>query len=146
MTSEPIPIACDLTDAPDTAEERLAEYGRLFAQALTGRERTDQGVRLRFRADEGVDAWVRDLAARELACCPFLDIAVSTTGDEVWWEAGVAANAADEDVARMVVDDLYGLPDSVADGVSGMQRRLTERGLAVGTNASGTVTRIRRQP
>ena len=52
ISASSTPIVCDMTDASDTAEERMAEYGRLFAQALTGRERTDQGVRLRFRADD----------------------------------------------------------------------------------------------
>jgi hypothetical protein len=63
MTTEPAtPIACDMTDAPDTAEERMAEYGRLFARSLTGRERTAGGIRFRFRAEDGVEAWVRDPA------------------------------------------------------------------------------------
>ena len=30
------PIACDMSTARDTPEERLAEYRRLFAQALVG--------------------------------------------------------------------------------------------------------------
>jgi len=33
------PIMCDMTGAPDTPEQRVAEYGRLFAQYLLGRER-----------------------------------------------------------------------------------------------------------
>jgi hypothetical protein len=145
MTSEPTgtttPIVCDMTDAPDTAEERMAEYGRLFAQALTGRERTDEGTRLRFRADDGVEAWVRDLAARDKACCPFLDIAVSTHGGEVWWDASVV-DSVDDDIARTILDEFYNLPDTIADGVAGLEGRLNERGLEVTTNASGTVMRV----
>lgn len=34
MTSQPIPIICDMTDTPDTAQERLAEYRRLFGSEL----------------------------------------------------------------------------------------------------------------
>jgi hypothetical protein len=146
MTSEKTttPIACDMTDAPDTAEERMAEYGRLFAQALTGRERTGEGIRLRFRADDGVEARVRDLAAREKACCPFFDFAVSTTGGEVWWDASVVDSAVDHDIARTILDELYQAPDTVAGGVAGLEGRLNERGLAVTTNASGTVMQVSR--
>jgi hypothetical protein len=136
------PIACDMTDAPDTAEERMAEYGRLFAQALTGRERTDEGVRLRFRADDGVEAWVRDLAAREKACCPFFDFAVSTTGGEVWWDVSVVDGVVDDDMARTIVDEFYKAPDTVADGVAGMVDRLGQRGLVVVTNTSGTLMQV----
>ena len=31
------PIACDMTGAPDTGPERLAEYARLFETAYLGR-------------------------------------------------------------------------------------------------------------
>ena len=37
------PIVCDMTSATDTGPQRMAEYGRLFAQALVGRERTAGG-------------------------------------------------------------------------------------------------------
>jgi len=40
-----IDIACDMTGAPDTPEERMAEYGRLLAAAYAGRERTGDGIR-----------------------------------------------------------------------------------------------------
>jgi hypothetical protein len=148
MTREPTaattPVACDMTDAPDTAEERMAEYGRLFAQALIGRERTGEAVRLRFRADDGIEAWVRDLAAREKACCRFYDFAVSTTGGEVWWDIRTVENVADDDIARSLLDEFYYAPDTVGDGVAGMRERLAEAGWTVTTNASGRVMQIRR--
>ena len=56
------PIVCDMTDARDTLAERVGEYERLFGEALVGREHTDTGIRFRFRADPGVEDWVRDLA------------------------------------------------------------------------------------
>ena len=84
-----------------TGPQRMAEYGRLFAQALVGRERTAGGIRFRLRADEGVEAWVRDLAAREKACCPFFDFSVHTVGDEVHWDATVV----DDDIARTILDE-----------------------------------------
>ena len=77
-------IVCTLTD--DDARERLAEYARLFATAYAGRERTATGMRWWLRAEPGVAEWARDLAARERACCAFLAIDVSVTGDRVLWE------------------------------------------------------------
>ena len=143
-TTSPIPIACDMTDAPDTAEERMAEYGRLFAQALAGREWTDEGVRLRLRADDGIEAWVRDLAVREKACCPFFDFAVSTVSGEVWWDISVVANVADDELARTLLDEYFSAPETVGAGVTGPQARFDERGLALTTNPSGTVMQLHR--
>jgi hypothetical protein len=151
MTTEPAtttavatPIVCDMTGAPDTAEERMAEYGRLFAQALTGRARTAAGIRFRFRAGDGVEAWVRDLAAREKACCPFLDFTVTTADGQVCWDVGVDATAVDHDMVRTILDEFYNMPDTAGAGVAGMEERLNEQGLAVTRNASGTVMEIHR--
>ena len=33
------PIACDMSTAPDTPDQRLAEYRELFVRALVRRER-----------------------------------------------------------------------------------------------------------
>jgi len=52
------PIACDMTGAGDTAEERFAEYGRLFAHALIDRARTSDAVVFTFAAKPGVAEWV----------------------------------------------------------------------------------------
>jgi hypothetical protein len=132
------PIACDMTSAPDTAFERMLEYRRLFARALVNRERTADGIRFRFRADTGVEAWVRDLAAREKACCPFFNFAITTDGDEVHWDAGVV----DDDIARAVLDEFYLLPDTAADGIEGLERRLADRGVRVTANSTGTVKEL----
>jgi hypothetical protein len=132
------PIVCDMTSAPDTGPERMMEYRWLFAQALLGRERTGEGIRLRFRAGDGVEAWVRDLAAREKACCPFFDFTVSTERDEVHWDATVI----DDDIARDILEELYTLPDTVADGPEGLENRLGERGLHIEANPAGTVTQV----
>ena len=144
VTLETPAIACDMTDAPDTAEERMAEYARLFAQALAGRDRTGAGVRLRFRADEGIEAWVRDLAVREKACCPFYNFAVSTTGGEVWWDISLVDGVADgeEHTARTLLDTYYSAPDYAAEGVAGMMRWLAGEGFAVATNESGMVMQL----
>ncbi|SEF25111.1 hypothetical protein SAMN05421837_1021011 [Amycolatopsis pretoriensis] len=99
------PIACDMSNARDTPEERLAEYRRLFAEALVARERTEIGIRFRFRADLGVEDWVRDLAAREKACCPFFGFDIAAEAGEVRWDAAVP----DTDEARAVLEDFYAL-------------------------------------
>ncbi len=139
-TTTRTPIACDLTTATDTGPERFLEYERLFTQALVGRERTVEGIRFRLRADDGVEAWVRDLAAREKACCAFFDFRITTDGDEVRWDATVV----DDDMARDILDEFYALPEKFADGLDGFERRLTERGLEFIGNATGTITEVRR--
>jgi hypothetical protein len=107
--SDQPPVGCDLTGAPDTLAERLAEYRRLFAAHLIGRERTGTGIRFRFRTGPGVEDWVRDLARREKACCAFFDFTSGTsTAGEIWWDATVI----DDDMARQVLDEFYRLPDT----------------------------------
>jgi hypothetical protein len=119
------PIVCDMTGAPDTGPDRLREYQRLFSQALTGRERTAAGIRFRFRAQPGTEAWVRDLAAREKACCAFFTFTITTVGEEVRWDAAVI----DDDVARAILDEFYALPDTLADGFERVHHRFAEQGL-----------------
>jgi hypothetical protein len=135
MTKPSIPpIACDMTNAPDTPEERLAEYGRLFAAHLVGRERTaDGGIRFRLRADEGVEAWVRDLAAREKACCAFFDFEVSTMDDEVVWDATVV----DDDIARSILVEFYALPETAGLGVDALYDRYSDNGLTFVRDCAG---------
>jgi len=133
------PIACDMTNAPDTGPERMAEYQRLFTQALVGRERTGAGIRFRLRADQGVEDWVRDLAAREKACCPFYDFTVTTAGDEVHWDATVV----DDDIARAILDEFHALPDNLESGIEGFESRLRRRGLEIVASPDGTVTEVR---
>jgi hypothetical protein len=77
------PIACDMSTATDTADERLAEYAELFERALARRTRGDHSVVFALRPAPGVREQVDDLARREAACCPFLDYRVETIGDEV---------------------------------------------------------------
>jgi hypothetical protein len=134
------PIVCDMTSAPDTGPERLAEYRRLFTRALVGRERTAAGIRFRLRADDGIEDWVRDLAAREKACCAFFDFEITIDGDEVRWDATVV----DDDIARAVLDEFYRLPDTAAGGAQALETRLVARGLRFTANAAGTVTEVGR--
>jgi hypothetical protein len=130
------PIMCDMTDAPDTDVERAAEYRRLFTQALIGRERTASGIRFRFRAEPGIEAWVLDLAGREKACCAFFAYEITTEGDEVIWDAAVT----DNDLARAILDEFYALPDTLVEGLDALRERLADRGMAV--TSAGTVHHV----
>jgi hypothetical protein len=122
-------IACDMSTAPDTPAERIAEYGRLFAEHLVGRERTAQGIRFRLRAAEGVEARVRDLSAREEACCPFAGFEVATGGGEVRWDIRVP----DDETARAMLEEFYQLPERIGEDWQTIRRRLDGVGFAVTT-------------
>jgi hypothetical protein len=131
-------VACDMTDAPDTPEERMAEYGRLFGQHLVSRERTAEGIRFRLRADDGVEAWVRDLLAREKACCPFFDFELATVDGVLRWDITV-----DDDLARAVLDEFYRATSTAGEDWNGVERRLTDLGFTITTNDTDTVTEVR---
>ena len=126
-TPPSIPIVCDMTGAPDTAEERIAEYERLFAQALIGRQRTGDGIRFRFGAELGVEEWVADLAGREKACCAFFNFAITRHDNEIWWDASVV----DDDTARTILEELYQLPDTVSGGIAGLEERYAQQGFHI---------------
>jgi len=84
-----VPSACALPSAERPA--RLAEFEAVFAEALTGVERREPGwLRLRFR--DGVEARLRDLTAREAACCGFFDFTVHHAEGEVVVDVRVPAD------------------------------------------------------
>lgn len=133
------PLICNMTDAPDTAQERMDEYGRLFAHALAGRERTDAGLTFRFEARPGVEEWVGDLSRREAACCPFFNYTIDIgDGSEVAW---LIATDGDR-FAEAILDEMYRLPDVIADGFPGLLRQLDNAGLAVKSSSDGRVTSV----
>ena len=121
------PIACDLTGASDTPDERIAEYGQLFARALVDRERTADAVELKFAAKPGVAEWVTDLARREGACCPFLTYEVRVDGPRVVWRISTQAGPA----AQAILDEFHVLPERFGDGFKGLLERLDARGVTV---------------
>jgi hypothetical protein len=127
------PIACDMTGAGDTAEERFAEYGRLFGHALLDRARTADAVVFTFAAKPGVGAWVADLARREAACCPFSTYDVKLIGDRVVWRTSSGGGP----IVQAFLDELHGLPDRIGDGLEGMLARLDARGLEIKSPAPG---------
>ena len=99
------PIACDMTTARDTPDERLAEYEVLFAQELLSRERRADAVVLTFPT--AVRAQVEDLARREHACCPFLGYRVESDGDRVVW----TITGDERPGAQATLDAFHALPD-----------------------------------
>ncbi len=110
-------VVCDMTSAQDSAEERLAEYARLFDAAFVSRARTAGGVQWRLRADPGIEAWARDLAARENACCAFMTNTITLAGGHVLWDA----STIDDPVARGVLDLFYNLPGSRSQDVAAIR-------------------------
>jgi hypothetical protein len=125
-----------MTSAPDSAEERLAEYARLFEAAFVSRERTAAGIRWRLRADPGIEAWARDLAARENACCGFMTNMITLVGEDVLWDA----STIDDPAARGVLELFYELPANRTPDVAAVQTRFEEIGVPV-VIAEGAVTR-----
>jgi hypothetical protein len=127
------PIACNMTNARDTPQERLAEYGRLFADAMLGRERTATGVEFRLASKPAIVEWVTDLVRREAACCPFFSYRLDAENDCIVWrtssDAGVAAQA--------MLDEFYELPEHCADGIDGYFQRLEARGVAINSPVPG---------
>jgi hypothetical protein len=126
-----------MTDAPDTPQQRLDEYQRLFGQALISREKTSEGIRFRLRAEPGVEEQVRDLAAREKACCPFFAFDVSTDGDQVIWDCAVS----DDDAARAILEEYYLLPDTAVQSPAELEERLSAKGLRFSADPGATVYR-----
>lgn len=135
MTTQPIPIVCDMTDAPDTTEERLAEYRRLFSADLIGRQRTDRGIQFRFQARAGLAAEIRDLAAREKACCAFFDFEIAERGDEITWDASVV----DDPIARQILDEYYALPDTLDASTAELFDRFSRQGLEIVIDDGGVM-------
>jgi hypothetical protein len=135
MTEPTVPIVCDMTTATDTPEQRLAEYHQLFGDHLVDRERVGDGIRFRFRAGEGLADEIRDLAAREKACCAFFAFDVREHGDEIWWEMTVV----DDPIARQILDQMYELPDTVDEGLPHLHDRFADHGLVIVTDDDGVL-------
>ena len=117
-----------MSTAPDTPDERLAEYGRLFERALLRRERLPDRVTFAFRAEGGTREAVEDLARREAACCPFLDHHVETAGNEVIWSIANLVTGVERATADVTLDAFYTLPDHPGSDYGGLLDRLELRG------------------
>src|SRR3954465_1730807 len=138
-----VPIACDMSSARDTPEERLGEYGRLFERALVRRERRGDGVLFAFRANGGTRQAIEDLARREAACCPFLDYRVETVGNELIWTTSNPATGDARVSADVILNVFHALPDEAGSDVEGLLGRLAERGVRV-IEGNGQRSKLRR--
>ena len=136
------PIACDMTGAGDTAKERFAEYGRLFAHALIDRARTSDAVVFTFAAKPGVAEWVADLARREAACCPFSTYDVRVIEDRIVWRTSSQGGP----IVQAFLDEFHGLPDRVEGGIEGLFARLAERGPEITSPTAGRCTPVESKP
>ena len=126
-----VAIACDMSTAADTPDQRLRAYRDLFEHALVRRERRENDVLFVFRADGGTLATVEDLARREAACCPFLDYRVETVGDEIVWTTTNVVEGAERAEVDATLDAFYALPDHAGSDFAGFQGRLADRGIEV---------------
>jgi hypothetical protein len=95
-----LPIACSLGAA--ALQEREELIARLRDDAFARGERTERGVRLYLRDDEGVETRVRQLIGLESECCPFLEFSLGREGGEL-----VLAVEGPPD-ARPIVDAFLG--------------------------------------
>jgi len=120
------PIACDMSTAVDTADERLAAYAQLFDRGLLRRERGEGSVAFAFRAGGGVRELADTLARREAACCPFVDYHVQTVGEEVIWEITNPVLGDDRASVEVMLDAFYALPDHSGADMDAMFGRLAE--------------------
>lgn len=136
MTTPPVPIVCDMTHAPDTGEERVAEYQRLFdSPAYLGRRRARSGIRFCFRSEPGLAEWIRDMVAREKACCAFFEFAIDDNGDTITWDSTVT----DDPLAHQILDEYYQLPDTAAGGATAILERFTDQGLTIVIDDQGAL-------
>jgi hypothetical protein len=115
-------IVCDFTNAPDTPEERLDAYARLFTMGLIASERTAARMLWRLRYSPEAEALGRELAALENACCAFLTTTVTVVGDELHWNA----TTIDDPMAAAVLDLLHDLPETIGDGVDALHERFNQ--------------------
>lgn len=127
------PIACDMTGAPDTPQDRLAEYGRLFGTALVGRQRSGNATEFSFSSQDGVVEWIADLVRREAACCPFFSYRVTVEGDRIIWHTSSEAGSE----AQAMLDEFHALPEHCAEGLDGYFERLAQRGVSITSPAPG---------
>lgn len=89
-----LPIVCMLEPGEET-RDALEQYRTLFADALVAAERTDAGVRWTLRAEDGIEARVRALAALEEGCCAFLQMNVVVDERHVVWDVSGPESASE---------------------------------------------------
>jgi hypothetical protein len=98
-------IVCRLP--PADRAQRTADFRALFAGGIVERQRSSSGVRWTLRAEPGVEAESRRLAALEERCCDGITFGIRRDEEVVHWEiTGPRAAAA-------TIDVLFDLPVKV---------------------------------
>jgi hypothetical protein len=90
-------IACSLDG--HAQRERLAAWRKVLANAERA-EAITEGSRYLFVASDDIEARVRELAAAEHVCCPFLQFSVARVGKQV--EMMVTAPPHKRDALRFI--------------------------------------------
>lgn len=103
-----VPASCTLPTARRPV--RLAELEALLATALSVQRVNARHLRVSFAGGDTVADTVRDLTARESACCSFFEFRVSTVADRVLLEVLVPTTHVQvldglATMARMEPDD-----------------------------------------
>ena len=109
-------IACDMSAAKDTPDERMRAYDRLFADTLRSHHRRENAVVFTFDGGAETQARVEELARREADCCPFADYRVEITGETVTWTITGDARAGVE----IMLDAYYAMPDHPGTDLDGL--------------------------
>lgn len=129
-----VPLACDMSNARDTPDERIAEWRELFDNVLLDRERRADSVVLAFRADPGRREQLEDLARREHACCLFLDLRLEDVGEELIWTTANVLTGDHRAHIDTFLNALYALPDHTASDMAGLLDQFAEHGHHVVTS------------
>jgi hypothetical protein len=103
------PVACtaDLSNKR-AVQTGIDEYRRSFVH-LESTERTPEGFRWRFRNAPGLQAILQQLARAEHACCSFMKLDVTASGDEIVWEVRADARA------QSVVEEYMRMPERLRE-------------------------------
>ena len=73
-----------------------------------------------------------------MACCAFVDYAITVGNEQITWLIAIDGNPA----AESILDEMYQLTDIVADGFPALLEQLGSVGLTVNTFDDGLVTAV----
>jgi hypothetical protein len=100
---EPIACTADLRDEK-AVRKGMEKYRAAFTH-LMRTERLPNGFRWIFRAEEGLEARIRELAQLEHECCRFFGFELTSDRDRIVW------TVTSDERARAVVDEFSHLPE-----------------------------------
>lgn len=86
-----VPIACTITEGEGAAQEQ--RLGMLHAAGVLGVERDGLRARIAYRPTPEARDALRAFVATEQRCCPFFDLRVRDTGDDLALEVAAPEEA-----------------------------------------------------